>query len=101
MSADVIDDPAVDLLGHALIEAAVAGLHVEDRNLLPLRGDGGEAAVGVAQDEDGVGPSCAEHRVDLGDDQADRLGGGLAPRHRGRGRAVESRDRRRKIWFSS
>ena len=29
-SLRVVDDPAVDLLGHPVVEAAVAGLHVED-----------------------------------------------------------------------
>ena len=65
MSLDVVDDPAVDLLGHALVEAAVAGLHVEDRDLAALGGDRREAAVGVAEDQQGVGPlAAASTRVD-------------------------------------
>ena len=56
---DVVDDPAVDLLGHALVEAAVARLHVEDGDLPPLGGDGRQTAVGVAQDEHGVGADLA------------------------------------------
>ena len=46
--ADVVDDLAVDLFRHVLIKAAVAGLHVEDRDLEALGGNSGEGAVGVA-----------------------------------------------------
>ena len=46
--ADVVDDLAVDFLGDVLVEAAVAGLHVEDRDLEAFGGDGGEGTVGVA-----------------------------------------------------
>lgn len=52
---EVVDDLAIDLLGNALIEAAVAGLHMEDGNLAALGRVGGEAAVGVAEDQEGVG----------------------------------------------
>ena len=45
--ADVVDDLPVDLLGHALVEAAVARLHVEDGNLSALGCDRGKAAIGV------------------------------------------------------
>ena len=76
--ADVVDDLAVDLLGHALVEAAVARLHVEDRDLLPLGGDGGQAAVGVAQNQHGIGLHLAQDGVGPADDLADRLGGGRA-----------------------
>ena len=52
---DDIDDTTVGLLGQALVLAAVAGLHVEDGDVQALGRDGGQAAVGVAQDEERVG----------------------------------------------
>ena len=51
---DHVDDAAVGLLGQALVLAAVARLHVEDGDVEPLGRDGGQAAVGVAQDKEGV-----------------------------------------------
>ena len=78
MSAMLIDDAAVDFLRHALVEAAVAGLHMEDRDLAALGGYGGQAAVGVAQDQDRVGRFRLEHPVGGDDDVADRFGGGCA-----------------------
>ncbi len=61
--ADVVDELAVLLLGHASVEAAVAGLHVEDRDVVPRRGDRGEAAVGVAEDQQRVGPELEQRRL--------------------------------------
>ena len=52
---DHVDDAAVGLLGQALVLAAVARLHVEDGDVQALGRDGGQAAVGVAQDEERVG----------------------------------------------
>ena len=46
---DDIDDTAVGLLGQALILAAVSGLHVKQRNVQPLRRNGGQAGVSIAQ----------------------------------------------------
>ena len=44
-----IHDAAISLLRQALILAAVAGLHVKQRNVQPLCADGGQAGVGIAQ----------------------------------------------------
>ena len=63
--ADVVDDAAVDFLGHVEVERAVAGFHVVDRNLHPPGHDAGERAVRVAEDEHGVGPLAVEHVFDL------------------------------------
>ena len=49
--ADMVDDLAVDFFRDVLIKAAVAGFHVEDRDLQPLGRDRGEGAVGVTQKE--------------------------------------------------
>ena len=70
---DVVDDAAVRLLGKALVEAAVAGLHVEDGDVQALRRDGGEAAVRVAQDQERVGPHAGEAFVGARDHVADGL----------------------------
>lgn len=65
-----IDDTAVGLLGQALVLAAVASLHVEDRNVKSLRSDNAEAAVGVAKDQYAVGFCLGEELVGAVDDIA-------------------------------
>ena len=70
---DHVDDAAVGLLGQALVLAAVAGLHVEDGDVQTLGRDGGQAAVGVAQDEQRVGLDLDHQLVARGDDVAHGL----------------------------
>ena len=70
---DHVDDAAVGLLGQALVLAAVARLHVEDWDMEPLCRDGGQAAVGVAQDEQRVGLDLDHQLVARGDDVAHGL----------------------------
>ena len=70
---DHVDDAAVGLLGQALVLAAVAGLHVEDGDVQALCRDGGQAAVGVAQDQKRVGLDLAHQLVGGRDDVADGL----------------------------
>ena len=70
---DHVDDAAVGLLGQALVLAAVAGLHVEDRDVQALGRDGRETGVGVAQDEQGVGPRRDHELVARGDDVTNGL----------------------------
>ena len=70
---DHVDDAAVGLLGQALVLAAVARLHVEDWDVQALGRDGGKAAVGVAQDEERVGPHLNHELVGGGDDVAHGL----------------------------
>ena len=67
---DDIDDTAVGLLGQALVLAAVAGLHVEDRNMETLGSDNAETAVGVAKDQYAVGLGLGEELVGAVDDVA-------------------------------
>ena len=67
---DDIDDTAVGLLGQALVLAAVAGLHVEDRNMETLGSDNAEAAVGVAKDQYAVRLGLGEEFVGAVDDVA-------------------------------
>lgn len=70
---DHVDDAAVGLLGQALVLAAVAGLHVEDGDVEPLGRDGGQAAVGVAQDQQRVGLDLDHELVGGRDDVAHGL----------------------------
>lgn len=70
---DHVDDTAVGLLGQALVLAAVTGLHVEDGDVEPLGRDGGQAAVGVAQDEEGIRPRLHHQLIGGRDDVAHGL----------------------------
>lgn len=63
--SDMIDDPAVDLLGNIGIEASVAGLHMKDRDLQPLGHNPGNAAVCVPEDENSIGPLFLQDLFDL------------------------------------
>src|ERR1051325_5461134 len=74
----VVDDSAVDLLGHTLIEAPVARLHVKDWNPPAFCGDHRQAAIGVSEDEQSVGPLSLQNRIDGNDDVTDCVGGGSA-----------------------
>ncbi len=53
----MVDDPAVDLFGHAVVVAAVSRFHVIDGNAQAFGHDRGQAAVGVAQHKEAVWPS--------------------------------------------
>ena len=70
---DDVHDAAVGLLRQALILAAVAGFHVEDRDVQPLGADHGQAAVRVAENEHGVGLELNHRLVGGRDDVAHRL----------------------------
>ena len=69
---DVVDDAAVGLFRQALVEAAVARFHVEERDVQALGGIGREAGVRIAQDEDRVRLQFDHQRITAGDDIADR-----------------------------
>ena len=68
---EVVEHLAVELLRHALVEAAVARFHVEDRNLAALGRDHRQAAVGVAQHQHGLGLHLGEYAVDCNDQVTD------------------------------
>ena len=70
---DHVDDAAVGLLGQALVLAAVARLHVEDGDVQALGRNGGQAAVGVAQDQQCVGLHLHHELVRGRDDVAHGL----------------------------
>ena len=67
---DDVYDAAIGLFRETFVFAAVAGLHVEDRNVKSLRSDNAEAAVGVAKDQDTVGLGPGEELVGAVDDVA-------------------------------
>ena len=70
---DDVHDAAVGLLRQTLILAAVARLHVEDRDVQPLRAYHAQAAVGIAQHQHGIGLNSDHQLVALVDDIAHRL----------------------------
>ena len=69
----VVDDASVDFLRHAHVEAAIAGLHVEGRNLAPLGRNHRHATVGVAEHQHGIRLFCGQNAVDRDDHFADGL----------------------------
>ena len=69
--ADDVDDAAVGFLWQALVLAAVARFHVENGNVQALRGDGREATVGVAEDEQCIGLAGDHQLVAAVDDVTD------------------------------
>lgn len=67
---DDVHDTAVRLLRKAFVFAAVAGLHVENRNVEPFCPDDTQTAVGVAKNEYGIRFGCSEKLVAAVDDVA-------------------------------
>ena len=72
----MVDDAAIDLLGHPHVEAAVAGLHVEGGDLAPLGRDHRQAAVGIAQHQHRIGLDLRQRRIGGDDHLADGLRAG-------------------------
>ena len=74
---DDVHDAAVGLLRKALVLAAVAGFHMEDRDVQPLGADDAEAGVGIPQHQDGVGLQLRHQVVAFGDDVPHGLAQGV------------------------
>ena len=70
---DDVDNPSVGLLRQALVLAAVASLHVEDRDVQALRTNDREARVRVAQHQHCVRLDCHHQLIAFGDDIAHGL----------------------------
>ena len=70
---DDVHDASVRLLRQALVLAAVAGFHMEDRNVQTLCADDTQAAVGVTQDQHSVRLDSDHQLVALRDDIAHGL----------------------------
>ena len=70
---DDIDNPAVRLLRQAFVLAAVAGFHVEDRDVQTFCADDAEAGVRVSQHQHRIGLDGHHQLVALGDDIAHGL----------------------------
>ena len=69
----MVHDAPVGLLGQALVKAAVARLHMEDGDMQALGGDGGQAGVGVSQNQQSVWLHLHHELIAPGDDVADAL----------------------------
>lgn len=67
---DDVNKAAVRLLGQAFVLAAVARFHMENRDMQALGTDHGQAAVGVAQYEDGIGLDGCHELIGTSDDIA-------------------------------
>ncbi len=65
---DVIDQLAVGLFGHVAVEAAVARLHMVDRDIHAPGHDGRDRGIRVAQDQDGIGFFVRQDLLRLGQD---------------------------------
>ena len=68
-----IHNAAVGFLRQAFVEAAVPGLHMEDRNVKPLGSNDGQAGICVTQHQHGVRLDLLHEIVAFGDNRADRL----------------------------
>ena len=75
---DDVHDAAVGLFRQALVLAAVARLHVENRDVQPLRTDDRQAGVRIAQHQHRIGLEFHHQVVALGNDVAHRLAECLA-----------------------
>ena len=84
--ADVVDDLAIDLLGNALIEAAVTSFKMEDRNVAAFGRNYGKAAIGIPENHERLRTILREHRVELDDGVSDRGCGVRTRRPRDTGR---------------
>ncbi len=62
---DMVDHPAIDLLRNVLVERSIARLHVIHGDVHPPGHHGGDRAVGVAENENAIGPDVEEHLLDL------------------------------------
>ena len=67
---DDVHNPAVGLLRQALVLAAVSRLHVENGNVQPLGCNGGQAGIGVPQNQHGVRLNGRHQLVGAVDDVA-------------------------------
>ncbi|MNE15699.1 hypothetical protein D3C80_1086180 [compost metagenome] len=76
--AKVIEHLAIQFFRDALIKAAVAGFHVEHRNLAALGGNDGQAGVGIAVEQKRIRLFGLKYFIRLGNHFGDGLGCGIA-----------------------
>src|SRR5258708_1627138 len=81
--AQMVDQSAIDFLRYALVKAAVASLHVENRDLPALGRNHSEAAISIAVEKHGIGPFLLENVVNAGNHRRDRLRWRIASRLQG------------------
>ena len=75
---NVVNNLAVGLLGHPLVEATVTSLHVEYGDVPFFGRDGAQAAVGIAQHQHGIGIDGLEQWVNLNEYLANGGRGAIA-----------------------
>src|SRR5262249_40359940 len=63
-AARVVDDAPVHLLGHTIVEAAVACFHMVDRHAHAASDDRRQTRVGIAEEQHAVGPVGAKLALD-------------------------------------
>jgi hypothetical protein len=68
--AAVVDDPAIDFLGHAVVVAAIAGFHVQDGDAETTGHDSRQAAVRIPEDQQSVWPMVQERGLHPGENLA-------------------------------
>src|SRR3990172_12651297 len=76
--ARMVDDSAVDLFGHTVVEAAVASFHMVDGYGVALGYDCGKPAVGIAENQELVGFDIADYPLEFGDNACNTLAGACA-----------------------
>jgi len=69
---NVIDDAAVQLFRDIEIKAAVPRLHVKDRDLQPFGHIGGQAGIGIPEDQQGIGADLLQYSLGFPDDISHR-----------------------------
>ena len=67
----MIDNATVGFLRHPLVETAITRLHMKNRDFAFFRRDGGQRAVGITQDQEGIGSQCIDQCIDFYQDIAD------------------------------
>ncbi|MNG03018.1 hypothetical protein D3C84_860780 [compost metagenome] len=76
--AQMVEDLAVQLLRHPLIETAITRLHMENRDLPALGRNHCQAGIGIAIEQKRVGLFQLEDFIGLGDHLGNGLGSGIA-----------------------
>lgn len=65
---DMIDDSAIGFFGKTFVEAAIACLHMENRDMQPFGADSGKAGIRIPQNQQGVRFLFRHQLVGFGDD---------------------------------
>ena len=75
----VVDNAAIDFFRNAVIKAAIARLHMIDRNAAPLGALSGQGRIGIAQHKKALGTFFDQQRIRLRQNIADLRPGAVRP----------------------